>query len=232
MRGTKINYASRKPWVRPTHRLERTGGRPIRHAGIPGSIALFVWSIALGRDIGWVLAASLQGANTLQQSTLALLVAFFLASYIVGHLLAPVSSILETRLWIRLLPSYFDVLIRTLSKVVTGYSHEVQALLCRELQIEAEQPLGRDQRIRCKQALFMWYDAVRMKDREPGIRISKSRAESTMFGCFLLAFGGALPLHFVYSAAEGQKVHWPLVVLLFVAGSASLLGLGPIETFS
>lgn len=192
---------------------------------IPGSVALFTWSIASGRDLGWVLAAPLQGATTLQQSTFALLVAFFLASYIVGHLLAPVSSILETRLWVRLLPSYFDVLIRTLSTTITGYSTEVQELLSKELQIDAEKTIDKDQRMRCKQALFIWYDAIRMQDREPGIRITKSRAESTMFGCFLIAFGGALPMHFVYTAIERQQVNWPLVILMILSLSASFLGL-------
>ncbi len=140
---------------------------------------------------------------------------FFLASYIAGHLLDPLSTLLE-RMVSRLSPSYLGVLTEIINGTEPRYPPKISGFfsdLAEEYECKENEDRSHEPNSHHISLLFIWLDWLRLEKENVGERIVKIRAEFKMQS--QLAAGSIL-VAVVHLCAVGVNIvglNRPLVVV-------------------
>ncbi len=98
----------------------------------PGGMTILALTVAVDFELGSILAHVLEGAPPLQGSAIVLALIVFIAAYLTGQNIAPLSGFLESHVATRLFPVHFRV-VREAATTGDGYSSEIRRFLREEL---------------------------------------------------------------------------------------------------
>jgi len=194
---------------------------------IPGVIAILAFTSAAGATLDQVAAKLFQNAPKLSQSSFVLATTFLLVAYLIGHLLSPFIgllievykfttryektkdwrllsksySLLE-RAWSKVFPSFPQALEKTRDELCTLYLRDRINSLVQEAVYGAGPP-GQDTKLDIRHycdALYIWYDWLRIRKPDLGERLTKLRAEYHMLEGITHVLLIAFVIHFVACA--------------------------------
>jgi hypothetical protein len=188
---------------------------------LPGSVAIIMVAAAANLKLGKLATDFWDGATAIQQSAIFLGFGFFVAAYIVGQLISPISDFIENRIVKRLFPAYFSVLKNALSSS-SEYSPSVRSFLLRELGYKKETEASQITAGQSSKAVFVWYDWLRVNDPDSGARAAKIRAEYRMHSQNTVAFLIALVVHLALAYMQQSSLNPTLIIVLTIASLTSL----------
>jgi hypothetical protein len=189
---------------------------------IPGSIAIVLISIAADIKLGKATTDFSEGVRTLQDSALVLGLGFLIAAYLFGQIISPISDLIETRIVRRLFRAKCQVLKDAISSD-SEYPPAVRNLLIREMGVETEDANSVKAR-QYSQAVFLWYDWLRVNNPDAGDRVAKMRAEYRMHSQNAVALFISLAVHLTTIIACPHKGNFKIafIVVVVLASLASL----------
>lgn len=188
---------------------------------LPGSVAIIILATATDLKLGKLTTDFWDGAPAIQQSALFLGFSFFVAAYVVGQIISPISDFIENKIVKRLFPAYFLALKNALSSS-SEYSPTVRGFLLKELGYEKEKETTQMTTGQSSKAVFVWYDWLRANAPDSGARAAKIRAEYRMHSQNTVAFLIALAVHLALGYIRQSNINPALIIVLTVAGLTSL----------
>lgn len=186
---------------------------------IPGAVTIVLLSLATRKNLfarlfEWGLGASYKP----EDSTVMLLLISLGASYVVGILLSPGGKLVQTKA--TKLFKYSNPL-EEVSQEKDRYLPQFRAFLKKQLDQCTEDQV--------RNAIWLWYDWLRINFPEIGALTVKLRAEYTMYGSLAVAFALFVPVHLVSSVFQkktlslGGMLITTLCFLLSAERSAELM---------
>ncbi len=190
----------------------------------PGGMTILAVTLAVDFKLGSVLAYVLEGAPPLQQSTFVLGLVVFIASYLTGQLVAPLSDSLERHVAARLFPAHFRA-VRDAATTGGGYSSEISQFVRDELAYGHGSDISALKDADYERAVAVWLDWLLVHDVSAGERASKVRAEYRLYGGVAVAAFAFIVIHPAASLARAIRLNGYLLLLAAVIGALCLWGL-------
>ncbi len=182
---------------------------------VPGGFALVAGHLHFGVNpprIGIETASKLLGIRS--QSAALEITAFLAGAYVVGHLLAPLSRLME--FLVGLLP--FDDCRHPLAKFYDGEKSDVTGVAkFVKSELGDKKPNTREM----DNAVYLWYDWLRIHKPDVGAFAAKLRAECRMYGALASIFALSLIVQIVlyggaFAISPGRYGKLPTVPILLV----------------
>lgn len=155
---------------------------------IPGSVAIWVWSQAIGTDPVQVVANAYGSSKSLSESAFVLMTTLLLISYLIGHLISPLSSLMHTYFLAKLFPRYFRALEDAISGKHNRYPAAARDFLTQEIaslfNIDSDSISGSEYR----RATYLWNGWIRLANPTAGTKLAKMRAEYRMLEGLYVVF--------------------------------------------
>src|SRR5436305_4637952 len=141
---------------------------------IPGAVTIIGITLSLQVDLSALLSSPFSHIPPLRESPLFLSTIFLAASYLVGHLVTPLSDLLRPFLtW--LVPSRFEVLRKLVHGDDGGYTSKIVHFFQEQAEFTPN-GIAPDQS-RYTYLLYIWADWLHIEQPESGARLAKIRAE-------------------------------------------------------
>jgi hypothetical protein len=186
---------------------------------VPGSVAIIMTAIATDSKLGRVFTDVWDGAKAIQDSALFLGFGFLAAAYLAGQIMSPISDLVEDRIAKRLFPTHYHVLGRAISNS-SGYPPLMRKFFIKELGIEKDTDVSK---IATGEAVFVWFDWLRINDPDAGARAAKIRAEYRMHSQDVVAFTASLAAHLTSAYVLQRSSPQPaFIIAVIIAVLASL----------
>ncbi len=185
----------------------------------PGGMTI----LAVDFKLGSILAYVLEGASPLQGSAIVLALMVFIAAYLTGQIIAPLSGFLESHVATRLFPVHFRV-VREAATTGAGYSSEIQRFLREELSRGHGADISTLKDPDYERAVAVWHDRLLIHDPGMGDRASKVRAEYRMYGGLAVAAIAFIVNHLAASLAPAVRMNGFLLLLAAVIGALCIWG--------
>ncbi len=186
---------------------------------LPGGTALIGLSKALGGTPGSTLANLFEGATALQASAPFLALTFFILSYLLGQLIAPLSYLFEVAIADRIFGRTARVL-GSLSRNKANCPPRVARFILTEIGYDCEAAVAEDLDKFHTTEIFILFDWLQMNRSDVGTRLAKHRAEYRMFGGICIAAIMSMTLHVAaatFELAGVTEIRVGVTVPLFVS---------------
>lgn len=215
---------------------------------IPGSIAILALTIAGNVTLGQVRDKVFQAVPTMPPSSFFSITTFLVGAYLLGHFLGSFNDLFKNTgrwiaknklfskviiskavmpmriIWPKIFPSFSRTLRESLDKLCTPYlvgkaNHLFKKTLHGEETTEEKVELDM---IQYRDAIYLWYDWLRVQNADVGARLTKLRAEYHMLERIAYALFIALILHL--SLWIGTKIIKPEMAINWYLVISSCLG--------
>ena len=190
----------------------------------PGGMTILAITLAVDFKLGSILAYVLEGAPPLLGSVIVLALIVFIAAYLTGQIIAPLSGFLESHVATRLFPVHFRV-VRETATTGAGYSTEIRTFLRDELSRGHGADLTVLKDADYERAVAVWHDWLLIHDSGIGDRASKVRAEYRMYGGLAVAAIAFIVIHLAASLAPEVRMNGYLLLLATVIGALCIWGM-------
>jgi hypothetical protein len=181
---------------------------------LPGSLAIVLIGGALNIQIGKLLADFWDGATAIQESALFLGICLLTAAYLLGQLMSPLSDFIEDNIVKRLFSASFNVL-KSIVSTTSEYPESMRNVLIQEIGVEVSNTAKLTSR-HFKNAIFLWYDWLRVNNSDAGARAAKIRAEYRMHSQNTVAFAAALVIHLIWSSTNQANVSVAFIAVMVI----------------
>lgn len=196
---------------------------------LPGGILLVGLNFAVQADVFAVLLTPFAHIRPLSESFLFLFALTISAAYLVGHLLGPLSRILQHKIVpsIRPLSGSFHVLRSAIMDDNGAYAFDLQSFLAKELGYASLAAARQAKEVRYTPAVYIWADWLRLLEPGVGARLVKLRAEYRMHAQLAVALILVLLTHWGAVITGATQPSWLLsgigaaVVVLSIRNVAS-----------
>jgi hypothetical protein len=188
---------------------------------VPGSLAIIMIAIAANIKLGKLITDFWDGAQAIQESGLFLGLGFFLAAYLIGHLISPIGIWIEEQVIRRLFPTYYRVLQ---DAVLDGsdYSPSIRNFFMKEMGFKKGMDIRKVPANQYEKMVFVWNDWLQVNNPDVGTRAAKVRAEYRMHSENVVVFFGALVLHLIVTYEHQGYPNFIFIGAVAIAGLVSL----------